>query len=40
MKLIITADDFGYCKERDKGIIKCCKEGVITNVSVMITKGL
>ena len=36
--LIINADDFGYSKGVNKGIIEAHSEGVVTSTSVMITR--
>ena len=36
MKLLINADDLGYCSERDKGILEGVECGVIKNVSFMV----
>ncbi|XP_057294143.1 carbohydrate deacetylase-like [Hydractinia symbiolongicarpus] len=32
----ITADDFGYCDERNRGILDAVKEGVVNSVSVLM----
>ena len=37
--LIVTADDMGICKERNEGIVKAMREGVVTQTSV-IANGL
>ena len=34
--LIVTADDFGYAQERDKGIIESFNNGIITRSSLLI----
>jgi len=34
-KLIINADDFGYCKGVNYGIVEACKEGVLTSTTMM-----
>jgi len=34
--LILTADDLGYCKERNKGIIECFQSGVLTHSSLLV----
>ena len=36
MKLLITADDAGYCKERDRGIFRLINEGVLKNTSLLV----
>jgi predicted glycoside hydrolase/deacetylase ChbG (UPF0249 family) len=36
-QLIINADDFGYCPQRNNGIIACYKAGAITSASLMVT---
>ena len=35
-KLFVTADDFGYCPNRNKGIIDCFLNGGITDTSLMV----
>ena len=35
-KLIITADDFGYCPERNRGITECYNKGGISRTSLMV----
>lgn len=37
--LIVTADDMGICEERNQGIVKAMREGVVTQTSV-IANGL
>ena len=37
MKLLVHADDVGYCRERDQGIFRCVESGVIKNVSFLVT---
>ena len=32
----ITADDFGYCKQRNRGIIELVKLNVVKNISVLV----
>ena len=34
--LIVTADDFGYALERDRGIIEAFKNGIITRASLLV----
>ncbi|XP_041348994.1 carbohydrate deacetylase-like [Gigantopelta aegis] len=34
--LVVNADDFGYGKERNVGIVECFLKGAVTNTSVMI----
>ncbi len=36
-QLIITADDFGYCGERNQGIVDCFLAGGVTRASLMMT---
>ena len=36
LKLIITADDFCYNNERDKGIVDSLVKGALTRTSVMV----
>lgn len=35
-KVIINADDFGYCKSINRGILEAIKNGVVTSTSVMV----
>ncbi|XP_064620026.1 carbohydrate deacetylase-like isoform X2 [Lineus longissimus] len=35
-QLIINADDFGYCRQRNNGIVACYKAGGITSASLMV----
>lgn len=35
-KLIIQADDFGYAKEFNRGILEAIKAGIVTSVSVLV----
>ncbi|CAH1802083.1 unnamed protein product [Owenia fusiformis] len=35
-KLIINADDFGYCTDRNRGILEAFKDGAITSATVLI----
>ncbi len=37
MKLIVNADDYGYCPERNKGILDLFKSGSITSSTILIT---
>jgi len=37
MKLIVNADDFGFTKGVNKGIIEAHKNGIVTSCTVMIT---
>ena len=34
--LIITADDFGYCPQRNKGIVESFLKGAVTRSSLMV----
>ena len=34
--LVVNADDFGYGKERNIGIVECFLKGAVTSASVMI----
>ncbi|XP_002741791.2 carbohydrate deacetylase-like [Saccoglossus kowalevskii] len=36
LHLVVTGDDFGYCPERNRGIIECFKRGVITGSSLLV----
>ena len=35
-RLIITADDFGYSSERNRGIVECYLEGAVTGTTLLI----
>ena len=41
-KIVVTADDFGYCHCRNVGIAECfvASKGVVSNVSVMVTRPM
>ena len=32
----VTADDFGYCKRRNKGMLELCKEGLVHKLSLLV----
>jgi len=34
--LLVTADDFGYNCERNRGIVECYQNGIITRASVLV----
>jgi len=34
--LLVTADDFGYDSERNRGIVECYQKGAITRASVLV----
>ena len=36
MKLVMRADDFGYTKAYNDGMIKAVREGVVTYVDLML----
>lgn len=35
-KLVVTADDFGWTKSVNNGIIRSVKEGIVTDIAVMV----
>lgn len=35
-KLIVTADDFGFTKSINEGIVRATKEGIVTDIAVMV----
>lgn len=35
-KLIVTADDFGYTKSINEGIVRSATEGIVTDIAVMV----
>ena len=37
--LLVTADDFGMCPERDRGILEAHRRGVVTSASLLVTGG-
>lgn len=37
ISVIITADDLGYCTERDDGILQAFQRGIVTNASLLVT---
>ena len=36
MKLLVTADDFGYCPKRNEAIFKLLESGKISRTSLMV----
>eukprot|EP01121_Diplochlamys_sp_Union-15-3_P004483 TRINITY_DN14677_c0_g1_i1.p1 TRINITY_DN14677_c0_g1~~TRINITY_DN14677_c0_g1_i1.p1 ORF type:complete len:112 (-),score=8.94 TRINITY_DN14677_c0_g1_i1:525-860(-) len=34
--LIVNADDFGYCTERNNGICECFLNGLVSSVSLLV----
>ena len=36
MKIIVTADDFGYANERNIGIMEGVNNGIITSTSLLV----
>lgn len=36
MKLIVRADDFGYCEAVNRGILDCLQHGIVTTVELMV----
>eukprot|EP00049_Salpingoeca_infusionum_P007478 m.121946 g.121946 ORF g.121946 m.121946 type:complete len:241 (+) comp13712_c0_seq10:49-771(+) len=34
-RVIVTADDYGYCKTRDRGILQAFKDGIVTSAAIM-----
>ncbi|KAM3826397.1 carbohydrate deacetylase [Vipera latastei] len=36
VKLIVTGDDFGYCRRRNQGIVECFLAGAVSNVSLLV----
>lgn len=36
VRLVVTADDFGYCPRRDKGIVEAFLAGTVTSVSLLV----
>jgi len=37
--LIVNSDDFGYCSERNFGIVKCFVEGVVTSATLLVNRA-
>uniref|UniRef100_A0A8C9PG86 Carbohydrate deacetylase n=1 Tax=Spermophilus dauricus TaxID=99837 RepID=A0A8C9PG86_SPEDA len=35
VRLVVTADDFGYCPRRDEGIVEAFLAGTVTSVSLL-----
>jgi predicted glycoside hydrolase/deacetylase ChbG (UPF0249 family) len=35
-KLFITADDFGYCVQRNEGIVRAFRQGLVTGASMLV----
>ena len=36
INITVTADDFGYCEMRNKGILELCKKGIIHSISLLV----
>uniref|UniRef100_H3AXC0 Carbohydrate deacetylase n=1 Tax=Latimeria chalumnae TaxID=7897 RepID=H3AXC0_LATCH len=36
VKLVVTGDDFGYCRRRNQGIVECFWAGAVSNVSLLV----
>lgn len=36
VRLVITADDFGYCPRRDEGIVEAFLAGAVTSASLLV----
>ncbi|XP_078277425.1 carbohydrate deacetylase isoform X1 [Rhinoraja longicauda] len=36
VRLIVTGDDFGYCRRRNRGIMECFKAKAISNASLLV----
>ncbi|XP_055976729.1 carbohydrate deacetylase isoform X2 [Sorex fumeus] len=36
LRLVVTADDFGYCPRRDEGIVEAFLAGAVTSVSLLV----
>lgn len=36
MRLVVTGDDFGYCPQRNQGLVECFLSGGITTVSLLV----
>lgn len=36
VRLVVTADDFGYCPRRDQGIVEAFLAGTVTSVSLLV----
>ena len=34
--LVVTADDLGYSEERDRGIVRAYREGIVTGASLLV----
>jgi hypothetical protein len=37
--LLVTADDYGMCPERDRGILEAHRRGIVTSASLLVTGG-
>ncbi len=38
-QLIINADDFGYCHERNRGIVECFQQEAISHATILVNFG-
>ena len=36
VRMVVTADDFGYCPRRDEGIVEAFQAGAVTSVSLLV----
>ena len=34
--LVINADDFGYCEQRNRGIVESVQSGVVSSTSLLV----
>ena len=34
--LIVNADDFGYCEQRNRGIVKSFQDGIVSSASLLV----
>ena len=34
--LIVNADDFGYCEQRNRGIVKLFQDGIVSSASLLV----
>ena len=36
LNIKLVADDFGYCKQRNRGVIELCQKGLIHKISLLV----
>ena len=34
--LVVNADDFGYCDQRNRGVVESFQDGIVTSASLLV----